>query len=263
MAEPSPQPLYDLHAHTCVSGCSDRDWTVDRALHRAVELGLAGLAITDHLMPSTDFHTLLDNNRRLVELARARGYAAWSAAEVEVFNARGDLHIADGQAEQLDFVMAAWGHVHLKHVELPSGRQVSDLLDFLHRAALALCDDPRVAVIAHPWQTPSRWSEKWGFPPYGADDVPEDLLVELGKAAVRTGTTLELNLAYVGKPDRQEASELFQKQQRLLRICMPLGCVFSIGGDSHRGREMLRAPQFAPFLPAMGLAAEDLWRPAG
>ena len=256
-----PHPLYDLHAHTCVSGCSDEDWTVDRALARAEELGLDGLAITDHLMPTTDFQTLLDNNRRLLDLASEREFQAWSSSEVEVFNDRGDLNIDDAQADELDFVMAAWGHVHLKHVEVPGERTLAALFDFLHKVGLALCEDSRVAVIAHPWQTPSRWSEKWGFPAYGADDIPDDLLSELGQAAARTGTTLELNLAYVAKPDRPEASELFQKQQKLLRVCRPLGCTFSLGGDSHRGSAMPRVPQFVPFLPAMDLDVAELWVP--
>ena len=231
-------------------------------LARADEVGLSGIAISDHLMPDTDFEVLLDNNRRMLDLARARGYRAWSSAEVEVFNRRGDLNMAQEQADQLDFVMAAWGHVHQKHVDLPSDKTISALFDFLHQVALALCENPLVQVIAHPWQTPSRWSEGRGFPAYGADDIPEDMIVELGRGAARTNTTLELNMAYVGKPDRKEASELFQKQQRLLRLCGPSGCRLSLGGDSHRAQDMLRVPQFAPFLPAVDLEPESLWVPA-
>ncbi len=261
MSDSIAEPIYDLHAHTRVSRCSDDDWTVDRAIDRAMEVGLAGLAITDHLMPYTDFGELLDSNHRFIAHGRGRGYPVWSSVEVEVFNDRGDLNMSSAQAEQLDFVMAAWGHVHQKHVELPAGRTLGALFDFLHKVALALCEDTRVKVIAHPWQTPSRWSEQWGFPAYGAGDVPEGMLAELGRAALATETVLELNMAHVGKPDK-EASELFEKQQRLLRVCRPLGCTFSIGGDSHRAPDMLRAPRFAPFLSAVGLAAGDIWAPA-
>lgn len=260
MAEPDGA-LYDLHCHTRVSGCSDEDWTVDRLLARATEVGLAGIAITDHLMPTTSFDDLIENNRRLVELAKAKGYRVWSGAEVEVFDAAGRLNITPAQAQELDFVMAAWGHVHQRHVELPFGRRLSDLFDFLSQVGLALCENPMVQVIAHPWQTPSRWSERWGFPPYGAEDIPADLMAELGQAAARSNTVLELNLAYVGKPDREEASELFRKQQRLLHVCRPLGCRLCLGGDSHRGPAVSRVAQFAPFLPAMDLASEELWRP--
>lgn len=256
-----PHPLYDLHVHTCMSRCADADWTVDRALARAVELGLDGFAITDHLMPTTDFASLLENNRRLLDLSASRDIKVWSAAEVEVFDDRATLHLTHEQAEELDFVMVAWGHVHLNHVQLPKGRAIGDLFGFLHRMGIALCENPLVDLIAHPWQTPSRWSEKWGFPRFTADDIPEDMLAELGSAAARTGTALELNLAYVAKPDRQEASELFQKQQRLLRACRPHGCRFAIGGDSHRGSAMPRVVQFAPLLPAMDLAVEELWLP--
>ena len=256
-------PLCDLHMHTRVSRCSDDDWTVDRALARAREVGLDGIAITDHLMPWTDWQTLLDNNRRMVDLAADDGFRVWSAVEAEVFNARGDLIITPQQAEQLDYVMVAWGHVHIDHVENPTTGRIGDLFDFLHAVGLALCENPLVKVIAHPWQTPSRWSEKHGFPRYTADDIPEHMLVELGQAAARTGTVLELNLACLVKPDRQEASELFRKQQRLLRACQPTGCQFSLGGDSHRANAMVRVPQFAPLLTAMDLALEELWLPQG
>lgn len=256
-----PHPLYDLHVHTCVSRCADADWTVERALARAIEVGLDGFAITDHLMPTTEFQALLTNNRRLLDMAAAQSYRVWASAEVEVFDERGTLHLTDEQASELDFVMAAWGHVHLKHVQLPRGRGLSDLLGFLHQMGLALCEHPLVDLIAHPWQTPSRWSEKLGFPRLTADHIPEEMLAELGAAAARTGTALELNLAYVAKPDRQEAAELFQKQQRLLRVCRLEGCKFSIGGDSHRGSAMPRVVQFAPLLPAMDMAVEELWLP--
>ncbi len=261
MTEPETPALYDLHAHTRISRCSDEDWTVDLALKQAQAVGLAGLALTDHLMPYTDFQELADNNRRFIELAREAGFPAWSGVEAEVLNDQGDLLLKDGQEEAFDFVMAAWGHVHLKHVELPTGRQLSDLFDFLHAVGLALCRDPRVAVIAHPWQTPSRWSEKLGFPRYEPEDVPQEMLSELAETAAETGTTLELNMAYVGKADRQEASELFRKQQRLLRAARAAGSLLSIGGDSHRGADMWRVPRIAPLLTAFDLAPEDLWTP--
>jgi len=47
-------------------------------------------------------------------------------------------------------------------------------------------------VIAHPWQTPSRWSEKRGFPRYEPEDVPEEMLAELAATAAETGTVLEV-----------------------------------------------------------------------
>ena len=185
----------DLHTHT--SWSADGKNTLEEMVERAVALGYAYYAVTDHS------HYLregkLDQQRRQIEQLRERlpkRFRVLHGIEANI-RANGEVDVADDALAELDWVMAS---VH--------GRFDEDLTD----RVLAAMENPRVHCIGH---LTGRKINKRG---------PAEVALErVFEKALETGTFLEIN----SQPDRLDLTDVNA------RAAGEAGVPIVISTDSH------------------------------
>ena len=135
----------DLHTHT--SACSHAFSTVGENAAAAAELGLAGIATTDHGVSMTDaphiwhFENLHTLERKICGTTVLRG------TEVNITDYNGALDIPDNILAKLEWVVAS-----MHDCCVPIG-SVEDIT----KAYLAVLDNPYVDLIGHPGRLEGFW----------------------------------------------------------------------------------------------------------
>jgi putative hydrolase len=215
----------DLHSHTFFSACGIH--THIELLTRAKELGMKGLAITDHgpaLSPrfaSTFFDRLSEP---------VPGIRFIKGMECNIINDQGTIDIIDIPSHLrtcIELVLVGF------HPNLPNNRSAQDNTDIL---VLALEKNPCIDIITHP-----------NDPVYPLD------FDRAARAAKKYGVALELN----------NSKTLYQRTtpdltRALVRACKENGCHMAVNSDTHAIQELGCDSSVLPYLQEESFPGELL-----
>lgn len=194
--------IADMHTHTIASGHAYS--TINELALSAAQLGLRGLAITDHGpgLPGGP-HRFHFCAMRFIPKTIA-GVRIFRGIEANILDDKGTLDLEQDVLEQLDFVMAGL------HEDCGFG---GEDVDRTTRAILAAMENPLVKCISHPGNAifPARY---------------EDVVM----GALATQTALEINNSSLMSISRK-GSEANCAQ--IARLCAKLGAPVMIGSDAH------------------------------
>ncbi len=192
----------DLHTHTIISGHAYS--TVDENIRAAQEMGLDGIALTDHgpnmptLLPAWYFENMKTLPNTVYGLQVFRGI------EANIIDDDGTLDASEDMTKNLNFIIASCHTVTI----------AGDGPEYFTRACINAMHNPRVNVIGHP------------------DDGRMPVLYpELVRAAAETHTLLEVNnhslSAFKPRPNAR------QNVIAMLAECRRLGVSVVVSSDAH------------------------------
>ncbi|MCH8967853.1 MAG: DNA polymerase/3'-5' exonuclease PolX [Planctomycetes bacterium] len=192
----------DLHMHTVAS---DGKCTLEQLAEAAKGLAYEYINITDHSKSSAIANGLsIERMEQQIETVRAfdktfKGLKVLVGCECDILS-NGDLDYPDDLLAECDIVVASI------HSAMGQAKEV------ITRRTIKAIENPHVHIIGHPT---SRLLNKR---PATAIDVPE-----IVKAAVETGTALEVNSAW----------KRLDLNDRHVRHAIDAGAMLSINTDSH------------------------------
>lgn len=217
----------DLHTHTIASGHAYS--TVNELAKAAAEMELRGLAVTDHgpALPGGPHHYHFCAMRFIPR--SIAGVRIFRGVEANILNQQGELDLADEVLGELDFVMAG---LHEAVGFCGRGRDLNT------QAVLAAMENPRVKCISHP-----------GNPVFPTH------YEEIVKAAVRTGTALEINNSSLEGISRKGSCE---NCLEVARLCARHGASVLVGSDAHIAQGVGMFDDAVTLLKKAGLAEEQV-----
>jgi histidinol phosphatase-like PHP family hydrolase len=247
---------YDYHIHTHHLKCADATMQVADILRRAEALGLTSIAITDHLNRPEQ---LVLHERIRTELEALRpAIEVYFGVELTFFNTTAEVPYSAEARDALGFEVTLGG-VHSTYVATDDR---ATIIALQHAHHLLTCNDPLVDVLVHPWwfasgefqQKRLRWFEDMA-------DIPEALHRELARTARATGTAIELNAMAIFLNPRY--SDRFKEDyRRYVRLLAEEGVRFALASDAHSLSDLGRTSVVEDLLADLGIAEEQLWRPA-
>ncbi|HBA87836.1 MAG TPA: phosphatase [Geobacter sp.] len=194
--------IADMHTHTLASGHAYS--TINELARAAAEVGLRGLAITDHGpgLPGGP-HRFHFCAMRFVPRTIA-GVRIFRGVEANILDDQGRLDLEPDVLEQLDFVMAG--------LHEDCGFCGQDI-ERNTRAILAAMENPRVKCISHPGNVvfPARYEE-----------------IVMG--ALATQTALEINNSSLMSVSRKGSNA---NCAEIAALCARIGAPVMIGSDAH------------------------------
>ena len=217
----------DFHVHSTFS--DDARSTVSENLAAASAAGLTHIRLVDHVRQSTTW--VPDFLATVAAAPIFTDLTVFTGVEAKILNARGELDlpadlvigtggvdavlIADHQFPGLD---GAWTPDETR-ARIASGLSTSDTLDLLVGATIAAMESVESGQLAHCFSI---------LPKIGLDesDLTDEHLAAWARAAVRTGTTIEVNEKW-GCPG-----------PRSLRAALDAGATLVASTDSHVATEV-------------------------
>ena len=216
---------YDLHIHTEYCGHAD-GMTVAAICRRADRLGLAAIAITDHLFRHSD-HAKIDKIR-----AEARACSphcrVYIGAEVDVDADHTDGRLVTETFDDLDYVIAGFHYVPTVG-NYPHGPQDNSLpgdafMEVWQSSLLGIVSNSNIHTLAHPGRLLASAVD--------LDVYFDDALCVFEKAAklsVKNNIAWEMNELTGYRLD-----EYWQQQWwRIYKIALDAGVKFVYGSDAH------------------------------
>jgi putative hydrolase len=210
----------DYHMHTQFS---DGDSEVEEYAQKASELGLAEIAITDHVWRSSGW---IDNYvNKIIEIKEEYDLKIHAGLEAKVIDREGNVDVSDEDAEKVDFVM---GVVHRYRPE--AEEPYDDSLNFSPKEAareerdltLRMLDNPKVDLIGHPSRTYYKFHYDDESPHF-----PKDYIEDMIDSAMEVGKPLEYNARlprYI--------------REKLLSMYIDHNLPFTVGSDSHNSERL-------------------------
>ena len=193
----------DTHTHTLASGHAYN--TVREMVSAAKEKGLKAIAITEHApeMPGSCHKFYFVNLRVLPR--ELYGIKVLFGAELNIMDAEGNVDLSPNVIKGLDITIASM------HPPCYKGEKT---LEEVTKAYINIMEREDIDIIGHP------------------DDgrFPVDY-EELVKAAIRTGTLLEINNSSL-KPDGYRANTK-ENALRMLEYCKKYEAMIVLGSDAH------------------------------
>jgi len=212
---------FDLHVHTIFSQCGIH--TALEILSRANELGLKGIAITDHgpALPGGRINTPLFERFRspYPNLKLLKGM------ECNVLDAQGNIDLPPKVKNFTDIVLLGI------HPNIPTGLGKEAYTDMLINA---IKNNPCVRIITHP-----------NDPNYPVD------YRRLAKVAKMAGVALELNNSKIlyARAETQSAVDL-------VTVCRDEGCPMAVNSDTHAIHELALDDSVRPILKSTNFPEE-------
>ena len=188
-------PRYDLHMHSSYSDGSD---DIIDIVRRANMLHLETIAITDHFWPSMGSQrggkNIIENRRLEIETARLDYPKVEILDGAEVdIQSNGSLATVAGGLDQFDIIIGSF------HWVSDSRTWASALIKALEK--------PQFQILGHWDGYLSSYQEAHGR--------------AVAEAIAKVGIAIELNGRYMSE------------QTGFLELARDLGCIFSLGSDSH------------------------------
>ena len=259
---------HDLHLHTYLSACcSDKEnHRPERILAKAEELGLETVGFADHVwqnpgLEPSDWYRPQD--ARQIERLRedlsgiSTPVRVLVGCEAEMI-APGKFGIAPEFAEQLDFILLACSHLHMREfVAQPKSdgpRDIAEHLLLLFRGAV---ESGLATAIPHPF-LPCGHTEK--LDQIIASTSDRELEDAFGIAADRS-VAIEVSAPMWRLKDEIDGlCSSGESLLRLLSIAKRAGCKFTFASDAHCLDEVVRVLSIAPCVEAIGLSENDILR---
>lgn len=192
----------DTHTHTLASGHAYS--TLDENVQYAAQIGLQGIAITDHapMMAHTTCHAYFANLH--VVPKRLHGIRAFHGIELNILDFEGTIDMDNKVLSKLDIAIASLHVPCLKPGTMEENT----------RACLKAMEHPLIDILGHP-----------GDPRYPLD---YEALVE---QSAKTGTLLEINNTSLIPGGFRDGSS--GNVECILRLCKEANLPVVIGSDAH------------------------------
>jgi len=213
----------DFHSHTFFSLCGIH--THLELLNRAAQLGIQGLAITDHgsALDSRNTPPFYDRLTRDV----VPGVTLLKGIECNVLDEKGNIDIPINKLKYLDIVLLGL------HPNIEQGKSKDFYTQLLCNA---MRKNPWVDMITHPNEL----------------EYPIDF-EEVAEVAKNEGIMLELNNSKTMYNRTTHECTL-----ALVNTCKKVGCLLGIGSDTHAIHELGDDTFALPYLKETGFP-EELW----
>jgi len=248
-------PRRDYHIHTKYLGCANGTMEVAAIIAECERLGVASLAITDHLNSRerlSDHAPILDDIHALetdVEI--------FFGAELN-FTGEGEGFVFDEEIKAEHGFQFGIGGIHATYLDEYDEKK---LVGVQHEHHLRTCRDPMVDVLVHPYWFHKTPFDENGWPWFSSMKVvPESCARELGQASKETGTAIEINTAAIFvNPQYDEA--FVAEYADYLAIIAEEGAVFSVGSDAHDIAHLATIEKGWEAVEKLGLPPERIWHP--
>ena len=250
-------PRYDLHTHTKYLGCANETMEVPAILAECKRLGVTTLAITDHLNRPEQIAQHVPISRDIA--AAEVDLEVYFGVELNFMSCDGPLAIDRQQMEECGFQLVVGGI----HETFLDEYDLAKIIDIQHRHHLAICENPLVDVLVHPYWFGRGEYDRKGFPLFDSmKAVPEAYVRELGQAATATGTAIEINggAGMINDPDRPEFTEQYMDY---LTGLAEQGPMFTTCSDAHDVGHLARVNFAWDAVEQLGLSDERICRPKG
>ena len=259
---------YDLHVHTPLSDCADRQAFFHRYIPLAEELGQTVLGFADHswaegVAGASSWYQKQPFSRLAKQKQELCDYLEQNPTTVKVLQgAEGEfanflLGIDGEAAAYADYIIVPHDHIHMKGFVIPMDRYHEEgVAKFLLESFEALCKHPErdlfvglchpMVPCCHPWEF------KNAVYKHITDRQLEDALI----AAKEAGVWLELNLSEFACVPVEEWENY--EYVRFFRIAKQVGNTLFWGSDAHKPENYVARHAIAKDVLALtGLTEED------
>lgn len=235
----------DIHIHTHLSSCGDRQAFMADYIKAAKEIGLTTLGFSDHawdrnVKGASDWYAPQDYRRLAVRYDELKnidteGIEVLLGAEGEY--AAGILGITEDAAEFTDYILVPHSHTHMKGFVLPSDciGIPEKHANYLVKSFISLCGHEKRELfygIVHPMYP---IGERYEYVEEVYSHITDEMLRECAQAAKEAEVAIEANITVLSSvPERVLQGENCYK--RFYNACKKAGCSFFMGSDAHSVR---------------------------
>lgn len=254
---------HDLHVHTYLSDCCQEKerQTPAAILALAEEMGLRTIGFADHMwlnpnLPPTGWYAGLNESL----ISKLRNDLAAVETKVRVLVgceaetvAPGKYGISEEFAQELDFVLLACDHFHLKGiVAQPESSAPHDVARHMLELFCAAVSTSPATAIAHPFSA-CGYQEIFD---QVIDSIPDDEFLDAFGIAQERGIAIEINRCFIPRYAGFDFS--IETPIRFLSLAKQAGCKFTLGTDAHGPEAQSKLPGLAALTEAVGVAEEDI-----
>ncbi|MBT3273270.1 MAG: PHP domain-containing protein [Spirochaetales bacterium] len=250
-------PKHDYHMHTKYLGCANATMEIPAIIEECTRIGVTTLGITDHLnsFDKLPLHTPIKNDL-LVSNSEIDIYLG---VELNFTGYDQDFAYNKETKDELGFQFAIGG-IHGTYVDTYN---LDKIVEIQHRHHLATCANPLVDVLVHPYWFGKGEFEKNGWPWFDSMlAVPASYARELGKAAMESGTAIEIN-GCANLENANYSERYVEEYIEYLAIIAAEGALFSTGSDAHDVGRLRTVTAAWEVAKRIGLTAERMWHPKG
>jgi len=248
-------PKYDFHVHTKYLRCADETMEVSAIVAECERVGVKLLGIADHLNrpDQLDLHKLILADLMAVET----NMELYFGVELNFMSVDGPLALTEETKAQYGFQYAIGG-IHETYMD---SYDLKKLVDIQHRHHLAICTNPLVDVLVHPyWFGPGEFGRK-GFPIFDSmKHVPASHVRELGQVAAETNTAIEIN-AGANFAKHMGGEDFAKTYMEYLAALAEEGPMFSLASDAHNVANLVDVQVAWNAVDELKLPDERIWRP--
>ncbi len=254
---------HDLHVHTYLSACcrEKERQTPSAILSLAEDMGVNTIGFADHVwvnpnLSPDDWYRPQDES----QISKLRADLSTLSTRIRVLVgceaemiAPGKIGITPQFAEDLDFVLLACSHFHLKGlVAQPQSHAPRDVAAHMLKFLLSGVSSGLATSIAHP------------LLPFGYQDQYDSAIATISDAqfldvfgvAAEHGVALEITTAFLATQPEDTFS--VETPIRFLSIAKQAGCKFTLGTDAHNPEAQKRLPELAAITKAVSITEEDI-----
>lgn len=217
---------YNLHIHTCFSGCAKDEMTFENIVSTAEKAGLEMIALCDHIYEREDLPEFIEN----CNLLRQKRDSLNSNVKVliggEFSCYAADDYTLNGIELNTEYRLYAQNHFHVTGWEQPENKTPEGYKELTKKMLRNLFKNKAADTVAHPLNG-NYLRKKMGW----AGDVlgncwKDDEIAEIMLEAYNSGCAWEFNTSAVFADP--------SLTRRMYNIGKELGAVFTIGTDAHK-----------------------------
>lgn len=257
---------HDIHLHTYLSKCCQhKDQTPANIVRIAEELGLETIGFADHVWTNHDlkpngFYQGMHENQ-IVELRRDleginTDLKILVGCEADTI-APGKFSITAKFSEELDFVLLACNHLHIKDlVAQPTSNRPRDIAAHMLTMFRSGVESGLATSIVHSFTAaPEIFAAT-------TDAISDQEFLDAFGMAAENNVAIEITLSYLcGKykdNSEDENNWSLDTPGRILAMAKKSGCKFTLGSDAHSLAYMRFLPKLSLLIDAAGIEKEDI-----
>jgi histidinol phosphatase-like PHP family hydrolase len=253
---------HDFHTHTRPHS-PDAHWraSLPAMLRKAKSNGVMTVGLSNHDFPTTNFG-LFAKIRQELARKKPKDMSVMVGAELCVLGPTGEIALTAEEASQLDYVLAGPHHFKQRWVEKPPYGDAAAFVRHQQQSLLNAVKHPLVDGLAHPWVINiQHGANRWGFESEAFLAAwTEDLFVELGEAAARHQTAIEIGMG-IHFMAQYQGETFWRKYLRGWQIMQACGAKFYFGSDAHHLHVIARIDWLKPTLGQLGFTPDDIVSP--
>jgi len=254
----------DLHIHTYLSACckGKKRQRPKAILELAEQMGVRTVGFSDHIwvnpdLPPSAWYQPQDESQivRLREdlLSVSTPVRVLVGCEAEMI-APGKIGLTQEYARQLDYVLLACSHLHMKRfVEQPASDAPRVVASHLVKFFTAAVTSGIPTSIAHPF-LPCGYMEQ--FDAIVAAITDSEFMDAFGQAT-KCDVGIEVTTGFL-PPAAPGPGFSIETPVRFLSLAKRAGCRFTFGTDAHGPEGQKRLPELMRLVKAVGITEGDL-----